>query len=129
MSYSPTGRFRFEEEEKGLGDVYGSYNVAEYTKVRCPVCHQIIWVPRGQFDTTHDCTITCPYDSVRMEPIPADPSAAKVPLIVKSADDMMTKDHYRLYFYYCPSSTCPFLVDNGYAYMQQRVQVDLLVGR
>jgi hypothetical protein len=63
-----------------------------------------------------------------MSLIPPNPANAVVPLPVHSVDDMMMGG-YSNYFYYCPNRACIYLATNGYGFMQQRVQTDILIGR
>ena len=121
------GRFA-PAKSTDIGAAYGPTNAAEVTKVFCPVCHRPIWVPRGQFDTLHNCTIMCPWEAnVTMKPI-VNP-AQTVPRILPQTATQLIQDGWKRFFYYCPSPKCPYLIANGVAYMQRRVQVDILVGR
>jgi hypothetical protein len=106
---------------------YGTVNVSPFTKIRCPVCGQILWVPRGHNDTTHDCTLLCPYCSQTMLLIPPDPSQAKVPLVVNNAKEFI--EWWKRYFRYCANLNCSYYQSNGVAYMSRKVEVDILVGR
>lgn len=127
VSWGTRDRFRPANEPPGVDAIYGSVNVSKFTRVRCPSCDTIYEVPVGQFDAVHNCTIMCPYDSTQMQLIPCPPSTASVRLLPQSADDMM--ERFSDYFYYCPNGSCPFLVENGYAFMQKRVQTEFLIGR
>jgi hypothetical protein len=102
-------------------------NVSEFTKIRCPVCNAILWVPRGHNDTTHDCTLLCPYCTQTMLPIPPDPSQTVVPIVPKTAPEFI--ESWRQYFRYCANPSCPYYLSNGVAYMSKKVEVEILVGR
>jgi hypothetical protein len=96
-------------------------------------CGQLVWVPRGHFDTTHDCTILCPYSGDTMYPIPADPSQAKdlggnpIRLLTQAATELV--EWWKRYFRYCPNPTCSYIKQWKVAYMQQRVETEIQVGR
>jgi hypothetical protein len=122
-------RFLTNDEEQGLDENYGSYNVAPFTKIRCPACGRTVWVARGQEDVTHDCTIICPHSGDEMLPIPGDPAQAKVRLVFGSNAEMAMDSKWVQSFYYCPSSSCPYFLQYGAAYMQKRVLTDILIGR
>jgi len=112
----------------GTNAIYGTVDASAYTKVTCPWCNRTIWVPRGHHDTTHDCSILCPYSGDTMLSIPGDPSTAVVPLLIKHASELVTAG-YQTYFTYCPNPQCQYFLDKGVAYMSRRVPVDILVGR
>jgi len=119
------------------GEMFGIENSAAFTKVKCPVCGLWVWVPRGHFDTTHNCTIICPYSGDQMWYIPGDPSQAKDqqgnPIVLQGLGGPNASseqiEEFKRFFMYCPSSQCPFYVENSFAYIQRRVEVDLQVGR
>jgi hypothetical protein len=113
--------------QQGIDVYYGTVNVSEFTKIRCPVCGQILWVPRGHLDTTHDCTLLCPYCSLTMLPIPGNPALAQVPLVTKDAREMI--EWHKRYFYYCSNPNCWYYQNHGVAFMSRKVEVDILVGR
>jgi hypothetical protein len=125
---SDYGPSRFGNERENVGAVYGPVNCSPWTKVVCPVCKRTIQVPWGHMDTTHDCTLLCAWCGQTMQPIPPDPSTALVPLVMKTAYELM-HDGWQGYFRYCPNSACPYLAANGVGYISKKVEVDILVGR
>lgn len=116
-----------QPRQQGVDAFYGTVNVSEFTKIRCPVCGQLLWVPRGHNDTTHDCTLLCPYCSLTMLPIPGDPSQAQVPLVTKNASEFI--EWHKRFFYYCANPNCYYYQTYKVAYMSRLVEVDILVGR
>jgi hypothetical protein len=119
------------------GEMFGIENSAAFTIVRCPVCGLKVWVPRGHFDATHNCTLICPYSGDQMWYIPGDPSQAKDlngnRIVLQGLDGANASEQlieeFKRYFMYCPNSQCSFYVDNGFAYLQRRVEVEIQVGR
>src|SRR5208282_6826334 len=102
-------------------------NVSKTTRVFCSSCRVWFLVPWGQYDTVHNCTITCPYCQTWMRNIPGDPSKAVVRLLPTTAEQMMTE--FRRYFYYCPNPICSFLLANNYGYIQEKVATEIFIGR
>ena len=137
MSEAYGWRFQDFGREADVTGVFGIENVANFTVVICPVCRQRIWVPRGHFDVTHDCTLICPYSGDQMWYIPGDPSQAKDQMgnriVLQGLDGADASkqliEEFKRFFMYCPNSACAFYVENGFAFIQRRVQVDLQVGR
>ena len=134
MSYFGEYGWRFQEfHPPGEGAIFGIENVSDFSVIRCPVCGQLVWVPKGHFDTTHDCTVMCSYCGVQMWYIPADPSIAKgmdgnlITLITNVATEMI--ESWKRYFMYCPNPNCSHYVQTGYAHMQRRVETEIQVGR
>ena len=130
-------RFQDYGREADITGVFGIENSAPFTVVICPVCKLRIWVPRGHFDVTHNCTIICPYSGDQMWYIPGDPSQAKDqngnPIVLQglggpNASEQLIEE-FKRYFMYCPNSQCSFYLENSFAYTQRRVEVDLQVGR
>jgi len=119
------------------GEMFGIENSAQFTIVRCPVCGLKVWVPRGHFDTTHNCTIICPYSGDQMWYIPGDPRQAKDqngnPIVLQGLDGANASsqliEQFKRYFMYCPNSACSFYVDNGFAFVQRRVESEVIFGR
>ena len=117
--------------------IFGIENTAPFTVVRCPVCGAKVWIPRGHFDTTHNCTITCIYSGDQMWPIPGDPSQAKDrngnPIVLQGLDGANASsqliEQFKRYFMYCPSPTCSYYLENGFAFVSRRVETEIQVGR
>jgi hypothetical protein len=117
----------------GEGAIFGIEDSSNFSVVRCPVCGLLVWVPRGHFDVTHNCTIICPYSGDQMWYIPQDPSQAKdrngnpITLLVNSGPQLI--EEFKRYFMYCPNPECSYYAENGHAYWQRRVETDIQVGR
>lgn len=116
-----------DREQQGVTETYGYINASPWTKIRCPVCGAILWIPQGHHDTTHECTLMCPYCSQQMQPIPPEPSKTTVRIVPQTAPEFV--ERFRWYFYYCANPQCWFYQNNGVAYMSRKVVVDILVGR
>jgi hypothetical protein len=136
LSASPGDEYgwRFQEfHPLGEGAIFGIENVSDFSVIRCPVCGQLVWVPKGHFDTTHDCTVICPYSGDQMWYIPQDPSTAKDrngnPIVLNPNSAPQWIESRKRYFMYCPNPTCTFIVEYGFAFTQRRVEVDFQVGR
>jgi len=137
--YSDQYGWRFQDfgREADVYGVFGIENTANFTVVRCPVCGLRVWVPRGQFDVTHNCTLICPYSGDQMWYIPGNPALATdhtgAQIILQGlggadASEQLIEE-FKRYFMYCPNSKCSFYTQNGFAFIQRRVETEIQVGR
>jgi hypothetical protein len=65
--------------------------------------------------------------------IPQDPGTAKDtygnPMVLNPNTAVQWIELRKRFFMYCPNPTCSHYLENGYAYTQRRVEVEIQVGR